>query len=96
MTTHLDPKNGRRFSAPRVIWRASPRVYHAFLKVAPKLWRSLCGRVERTTAGGPFIDRPDAVLRCGFCDGAEVRIFRAEESLPTMPAGRARRPLISG
>ncbi len=79
----------------RFLWRAPTHTYHAFLKVGPKLWRSACRRLTRSTAGGPFIDRPDAMLRCGVCDGAEMDHYKADESLPALPASRTRRATLA-
>ena len=75
----------------RLLWRYHAPYYHAFLKVGPKLWRAMCRRVERSTAGGAFIDRPEPVQRCGLCDIAEVNLHKADESLPAKRApARAR------
>lgn len=46
--------------------------------------RSLCGRHEIKRSGGQASRRPESILRCGYCDGAEMQRRGWEESGPTL------------
>lgn len=73
-------------------WRYSiiDRRHHLFRSRSKDGYRSACGRVTLVRVGDQTCARPEAVFRCAICDGEEMRLFGAEESLPPSETGRER------
>ena len=81
-------------------WRYVGDRHHLFLKQSRagastassglhgRVFVSACGRAVLVRVGGQACDRPEAELRCGVCDGCEIVLFGAEESLPPSKTGR--------
>lgn len=57
----------------KLYWRKARGQWHCFKKLAEtRGYISLCQRVEINFLHGQKICRPDALIRCGVCDGAEM------------------------
>lgn len=60
--------------------------FHCFKKHEQGGYISLCGYEWRRNSGGQGCRRPRAELRCGICDGAEMKRRGWSESGPASPA----------
>ena len=70
-----------------IYWRSvsGGMQWHCYQQVGPargRMFESLCGRYTRTGSGGQTLSRPPVAARCGMCDGEEMKMLKAEESLP--------------
>ena len=74
----------------KLYWRYFGALYHCLKKTATEdgrhEFRSLCGHYSKATGtlGGQDCRRPDPRLRCGVCDGKEMKRRGWEESGPTL------------
>ena len=69
--------------ADKLYWRPLRGIWCCFRKVRNRgYYVSLCGWRKRKRSGGQAARRPEAVLRCGRCDGLEIQRRGWEESGP--------------
>lgn len=64
----------------KLYWRRVVTAWHCFKKLQGGGFISLCYRHTIGKSGGQDIRRPSPLLRCGQCDGAEMRRRGWEES----------------
>ncbi len=71
-----------------IYWRKHFGVWHCFQKAprsaghGPRAFESLCLRAVIIGSGGQSLSRPLSEVRCGICDGEEMKLLGAEESMP--------------
>jgi hypothetical protein len=66
-------EDNRRGLTDNLFWRKARKQWHCFKKIAQvRGYVSLCQRLEIAMVRGREISRPEAVLRCGVCDGLEM------------------------
>lgn len=70
----------------KLYWRDVPHTmrFHCYAKVRTGCFQSLCGKYTIERSGGQASERPEAVLRCALCDGAEIDRRGWEESGPVL------------
>ena len=70
----------------KLYWRRARGEWHCFMKLgAIRGFVSLCQRQEIALVRGQKISRPEALLRCGLCDGLEMERRGWDGSGPVSP-----------
>jgi hypothetical protein len=76
----------------KLYWREQQGTWHCFKKHQCGGFVSLCDGLTRSLSGGQAARRPEPVLRCGRCDGEEMKRRGWEESGPVTEAQIGRAP----
>jgi hypothetical protein len=67
----------------KLYWRPISGRWHCFKKLDVSGWASLCAsEYVLGSSGGQSVSRPPPMLRCGQCDGQEIKRRGVEQSMP--------------
>lgn len=67
----------------KVYWRQEGSLlWHCYWHIGKGYYQSLCQKKVRFRIGGAQCCRPVPLLRCPICDGQEIELRGAKESLP--------------